>query len=423
MVRKLTAAAALAMLASCAPETQAPVKVRALVRSSNGAYEPQEVELKTVTNIVSLEGKVARLVGGASIRVDSNDPELQAATTEEAVGKALLKKEGRPVAASYITDAQGVLWPADFHTWNLVTTYYNFERAWDYFRTTTGVREEELPQTTAYYFAEFVQADLSADPQRDNAIFFSPTKSFLVLPFEEVQTAPLSINASILTHEYAHLVFNRRVYGGSALPQVIQAWSLAGGQSTPGLNVLKSMDEGLADFHAYVASCETRFGCNTRILATSFEGGPVDDRDLTNPRNCMTQELYQQLQVTNFTAFSGREYQVGTMIATALFKSAANQAERQVLARAVADAYSDTNVAKPGLAQLTRNYLGEQSNFTLGRAVRAIVQHLPAGAEPLRNKLCSQLATHLRIPIPELTGGLEDCPPSTNPNTCGTNTP
>jgi hypothetical protein len=423
MVRKLTAVAALAMLASCAPETQAPVKVRALVRSSNGAYEPQEVELKTVTNIVSLEGKVARLVGGASVRLDPNDPELQAATTEEAVGKALVKKEGRPVTASYITDAQGVLWPADFHTWNLVTTYYNFERAWDYFQITAGLREAELPQTTAYYFPEFVLADVSADPQLDNALFFAPTKSFLVLPFQEVQTAPLALNASILTHEYAHLVFNRRVYGGSALPQAILSWSLAGGQSTPGLNVLKSMDEGLADFHAYAASCESRFGCNTRILSSSFEGTTVDDRDLTNPRNCMTQELYQQLQVTNFAAFSGREYQVGTMIATALFKAAGNQAERQVLAKAVADAYSDTNVAKPGLAQLTRNTLADQSKFTLGVAVRAIVQHLPPGAFDLRNKLCTQLATHLLVPVSELSQGQDACPGSTNPSTCGTTTP
>jgi hypothetical protein len=423
MVRKLTAVAALAMLASCAPETQAPVKVRALVRSSNGAYEPQEVELKTVTNIVSLEGKVARLVGGASVRLDPNDPELQAATTEEAVGKALVKKEGRPVTASYITDAQGVLWPADFHTWNLVTTYYNFERAWDYFQITAGLREAELPQTTAYYFPEFVLADVSADPQLDNALFFAPTKSFLVLPFEQVQTAPLALNASILTHEYAHLVFNRRVYGGSALPQAILSWSLAGGQSTPGLNVLKSMDEGLADFHAYAASCESRFGCNTRILSSSFEGTTVDDRDLTNPRNCMTQELYQQLQLTNFSAFSGREYQVGTMIATALFKAAGSQAERQVLAKAVADAYSDTNVAKPGLAQLTRNNLADQSKFTLGVAVRAIVQHLPPGAFDLRNKLCTQLATHLLVPVSELSQGQDACPSSTNPSTCGSTTP
>ncbi|HEY0094700.1 MAG TPA: hypothetical protein VGB96_10260, partial [Archangium sp.] len=126
MVRKLTAAAALATLAaSCAPETQTPVKVRALVLSSDGRYEPQEVELKTVTDIVSLEGEVVRLLGGASVRLDSNDPELQAATTEEALERALIKDEGRSVTASYITDDKGVLWPADFHTWNLVTTYYN----------------------------------------------------------------------------------------------------------------------------------------------------------------------------------------------------------------------------------------------------------------------------------------------------------
>jgi len=423
MVRKLTATAALAMLASCAPETQTPVKVRALVRSSNGVYEPQQVELKTVTDIVSLEGKVVRLLGGASVRVDSNDPELQAATTEEAVGKALLKKEGRPVSASYITDEQGVLWPADFHTWNLVTTYYNFERAWDHFTVTAGVRPEELTQTTAYYFPEFVLTDVSDDPQRDNALFFSPTKSFLVLPFEQVQSAPLAINASILTHEYAHLVFNRRVYGGSALPQAIQAWSRTGGIPTPGLNVLKSLDEGLADFHAYVASCDSPYRCNTNILATSFDGKLAEDRDLTNPRNCMTPELAEQMRISNFNTFSGREYQVGTMLATALYKSIRTPADRQVLARAVADAYSDTNTAKAGFAQLTRDFVENQENFTLGRAVRAIVQHLPPGDVDLKNTVCTQLATTLRIPVAELAAGQDACPASTNPTSCGSTTP
>jgi hypothetical protein len=421
MVRKLTAAAALAMLASCAPETQTPVKVRALVRSSNGAYEPQQVELKTVTNIVSLEGKVVRLLGGASVRFDPNDPELQAATTEEAVGSALLKKEGRPVNASYITDEQGVLWPADFHTWNLVTTYYNFERAWDHFTVTAGVRQEELSPTTAYYFPEFVLADLSDKPQRDNALFFAPTKSFLVLPFEQVQSAPLAINASILTHEYAHLVFNRRVYGGSGLPEPIRAWSRTGGIPTQGLNVLKSLDEGLADFHAYVASCDSPYRCNTNILATSFEGRPAEDRDLTNPRNCMTPELHEQLRISNFNTFSGREYQVGTMIATALYKSIRTDADRKVLARAVADTYSDTDAAKPGFAQLTRAFVEDQDRFTLGRAVRAIVQHLPNG--DLKNTVCTQLASTLRISVPELAEGQDACPLSTNPISCGSINP
>ncbi|HEX8820381.1 MAG TPA: hypothetical protein VF794_10680 [Archangium sp.] len=417
MVRKLTAAAALATLAaSCAPETQTPVKVRALVLSSNGTYEPQEVELKTVKDIVTLEGQVVRLLGGANVRLDSNDPELQVATTEEALERALVKDEGRPVTASYITDAQGVLWPADFHTWNLVTTYYNLERAWDYFRTIAEVRAADLPQTKAYYFPDFVLADLDDKPQRDNALYFAPTSSFLVLPFDQVQSAPLAINASVLTHEYAHLVFNRLAYSGRTLPEAITTWSATGGIATPGLNVLKSLDEGLADFHAYVASCQSSFGCNTRVLATSFEGKPVDDRDLTNPRNCMTRDLRSQLTDTNFATFSGREYQVGTILATALFKASRTAADRQVLARAVTAAYSDTSVDKPGLAQRTREHLNDQSKFTLGLAMRTLVQHLPSGNIELKQAVCTQLATHLQIPIDELVGGKDDCPASTTVN-------
>ncbi len=419
MVRKLTAAAALATLAaSCAPETQTPVKVRALVRSTNGEYVPQEVELKTVTDIVSLEGQVVRLLGGASIRLDSNDPELQAATTEEALQTAIVKKEGRPVTASYIADKQGVLWPADFHTWNLVTTYYNFERAYDYFRNVAEVKGEELPQTTAYYFPDFVLADASDKPQRDNAIFFSPAKAFLVLPFEAIEKAPLAINASILAHEYAHLVFNRRAYGGSAVPEPIGAWTAMSPTPTPGLNVLKSLDEGLADFHAYGASCQSAFGCSTRVLETSFEGTTADDRDLSK-NWCMSKDLREQLLYSNFSTFSGREYQVGTILASALYKSARSPADRQVLLRAVAAAYSDTDPAKPGFAQLARKYLGDQPRFTLARAVRAIVQHIPPGNVDLKTTVCTNLSTHLQLPASELSGAEDgsttqaDCPIST----------
>jgi hypothetical protein len=421
MFRKLIATTALATLAlSCAPETQKPTKVRALVLSSNGEYVPTEVELKTITDIVSMEGQVVRLQGGAHIRMDSEDPELNAARTEEAFERALLKDAGRPVTASYITDAQGVLWPADFHTWNLVTTYYNLERAWEYFTTTADVEQQELPQTTAYYFPEFVLADSSDEPQVDNAIFFAPVKGFLVLPFETIEKAPMALNASILTHEYAHLVFNRRVYEGRGLPEPIQRWSLDG--STPGLNVLKSLDEGLADFHAYVASCQTSFGCNTRVLATSLEGRPVEDRDLSRTW-CMGPELDQQLRTAHFSAFSGREYQVGTLVASALYKAAAVSAgDRQVLARAVVAAYSDTTPDKPGLAQLAHMALDDQRKFTLARALRAIVQHIPRSDVTLKHRVCSAFATHLRVPVAELSGGTnagpDDCPESTTINNC-----
>jgi hypothetical protein len=263
-----------------------------------------------------------------------------------------------------------------------------------------------------YYFPEFVLADASEKPQRDNALFFAPTRSFMVLPFDTVQKAPLAINASILTHEYAHLVFNRRVYDGRGIPEAIAAWTIGGGSPTPGLNVIKSLDEGLADFHAYAASCRTSFGCSPRVLDTSFEGRPADDRDLSK-NWCMSKELRDLMLSGNFSVFSGREYQVGTILASALFKASTSEANRQVLARAVAAAYSDTNPVKYGFNQLARAALNKQEDFSLGRAARAIVQHIPAGNIDLKQAVCTRLATHLQIPISELSEGQDACPQST----------
>jgi len=413
MVRKLTAAAALATLTvSCAPPTQTPMKVRALVLSSNGEYAPTEVELKTITDIVAMEGTVLKVIGSAHIRMDSQDPEANAAQTDEAYLRAVLKDTGRRVTASYNADTAGVLWPADFHTWNLVTTYYNLERAWEYFTTIAEVKQADLPQTTAYYFPNFVIADESDEPVKDNALFFSPVKGFLVLPFETIQKAPMALNASILTHEYAHLVFNRRVYAGRGVPDPIRYWSLDG--NTPGLNVMKSLDEGLADFHAYVASCQTSYGCNPRVLSTSLEGDLEANRDLTK-NWCMSRELYTQLYGGNFNStFRGREYQVGTILASALYRASTTAADRQVLARAVVAAYSDSDPLKPGLAQLASASLDNQANFTLGKAARSIVRHIPRGNVTLKNAVCTNLATYLQIPIGELTGTDEDsCPEST----------
>ncbi len=412
MVRQLTAAALALVTVSCAPDTQKPTKVRALVLSSSGQYQPKEVELKTVTNIVTLEGDVVRMQGGATIRVDPNDPELQAATTEEAFKLALTKEAGRPVTANYLADEQGVLWPADFHTWNLVTTYYNLERAADYFKAVGGSTPADLAQATVYYFPEFTLLEADDKPQRDNALFFSPVKSFMVLPFETIQSAPLAINASVLTHEYAHLIFNRRVYGGRALPPPLTTW--AGSSFTPGLNVIKTLDEGLADFHAWAASCRSDFGCNPRLLFTSFGDQTVSERDLSKSW-CMSQELYNAFTTSSVSVSSGLEYKVGTILASALVKSSTTTANRDALSRAIIDAYTDTaNSATPGLAQLATANLNSQDSFTLAVAVKAIVRHIDPSNTDLRYAVCSNLANALQIPVSELTGNNDfDCPAST----------
>ncbi|MBZ4414184.1 hypothetical protein K8640_38775 [Myxococcus sp. XM-1-1-1] len=411
MLRTVIATTAvLGLAAGCAPDPSAPVKIRALVLSSNGQYIPEEVELKTVSDIVGLSGSVADLHGGARIVLDPNDPDLDRATTPEAFVNALLKDEGRDVTASYITQGD-VLWPADFHTWNMVTTYYNLERAFDYFREVTNipVADFKTPPRT-YYFPEFRTPATDKDPLRDNALYFSAMDSFFILPFDELQRAPLAINAGVTTHEYAHRVFNQKAYGGNPFPQALGTWSDGGGPS-PGANILKSMDEGLADLHAYGATCRSKNGCDTRFLSTSFEGqyGAVaDERDLARSDRCIDENLRDTLLSANLNQFENY-YRVGTILASALYQAGEATGQRDILLRSIVTAYNDESTTTPGILQLTRQYLSDQTKFTLAVAVTPIITHITDLR--LKEAVCNEVMDHLQIPRDLLVG-------TTNPNLC-----
>jgi hypothetical protein len=415
----ITATAALGLAAGCAPDTSAPIKVNALVLNSNGEYAPQEVELKTVTDIVSLNGSVADFRGGARIVYDSEDQDLVTATTPEAFVNALLKEKGDDVKASYI-EQNGVLWPADFHTWNMVSAYHGLEKAFEYFQTVGNIPAADFKKpVTTYYFPDFVLADVDDDPLRDNALYFSVMESFLVLPFDQLQRAPLAINAGIIAHEYSHRIFNLKVYGGAPFPAALSLWSAS--SPSMGANILKSFDEGLADYHAYGVTCRSIKGCDPKFFSTSFHDAPYDqiarDRDLSTTNRCMTEALRNQLTNQSLPEFSGKEYVVGTLLASALYQAGQGAGQREVLMRAVVAAYNDPNPQTPGLLQLSQQYLNDQSKFTLAVAAGAIITHV---TDPkLKEAVCNELMDHLQIPRDLLVGTSNPhlCPASSLPGT------
>ncbi|RKG80921.1 hypothetical protein D7W79_06755 [Corallococcus exercitus] len=414
----ITAAVGLTLATGCAPDSEAPVKVSVLSRSSNGQYVPTQVELTTIEDVVGLKGTVGDIQGGARIVIDVNDPGLQNAT-EATIADVLIKKSGHDVKASYITQkdektGEDVLWPADFHSWNMVTSYYNLERANEYFRTVANVKVVTFePTPTLYYFPEFIQAQVSKEPARDNALFYPVLQSFLVLPFDKIQRAPLPLNAAVMAHEYSHLVFNRLSYAGQSLPLALSTW---GSQSpSQGANVLKAFDEGLADYHAYGATCRSPSGCDPRFMAPSFDGGPyagvTDARDLSNGNRCMSALLYARVQQQDLDTFSadGAEYQVGTILATALYQAGRSTGQEAQLQRDIVSAYYDTDPAKPGIYQYTQMVLGDQSLFTLAVPARAIISHITD--LELRKAVCNEFLDHLQLPREDLIGA-NLCPAS-----------
>ncbi|SEU18204.1 hypothetical protein [Stigmatella erecta] len=404
MLRKAIVAT-LALSAACAPDSQAPVKVQALVLNSNGAYAPREVELTTISDIVKMEGVVAKMIGGARIRSDSQDPQVQNAQTPEAYAKAIIKGDGRDVTASYITQ-DGVLWPADFHTWNLVTAYYNFERAYDYFNKVANIPAADLGEpATVYYFPEFTLVDTSPDALKDNALYFSPVQAFMVLPFDTLQKAPLALNAGVMSHEYAHRIFNQKVYAGSPFPYQIAVWGQS--PSSPGANLIKSLDEGLADYHGFGTTCDSPVGCDTRFFRTSFDDRLSDSRDLAKADRCMDTVLLNDLNTLNVGAFD--PYKLGSIIASALYQAGQSTGQHKTLQRALVAAYSDETSGNPGLAQLSRIAQNDQLIFNRTSVSAVLVNHITD--TPLKTAVCNELIDHLQIPAAELVGPGLPCPP------------
>jgi len=363
---------------ACAPSTAAPVDTMALVLGSNGSYAPQRVQLQTIDSLVAVRGSVATLRGGASIRVDSADPLLQTNNgnlSEEQLEKVFVKNAGLEPRGSFV-QSNGVFWPGDFHTWNMVTAYYNLEQSFLYFQA-MGVAGEKIANAKVYYFPEFILADTSTQPLKDNALFFSPIQAFAVLPFNQQQKVPLAMNSGVITHEYAHLVFNRLVYGGRGLPPAFLAWGNFG--VTPQINTLKSFEEGLADYHAHGATCASAFGCNSRFLSASLSETETDARDFAQGARCVTASLQGALLNSSVGTFSGQglEYRIGTAIAASLHLAAGgNSSTREIIQAAVLASYSDEDPLNPGIAQLISNSLSQPENFTMAAVANIILSHI-----------------------------------------------
>jgi hypothetical protein len=389
---------ALIVLSGCAPAPSSPVAVMSMVLSSSGNYEPRQVELKTLDRLVALDGAIATLRGGANVLIDSNDPQLATSGTnlnEKQLKEIFVKNDGLEPRASFV-ESGGVFWPADFHSWNMVTSYYNFEQAFTYFQS-QGIAAEALGDPTVYYFPTFVMADVDPNPLEDNALFFPPIQGFAILPFKTLQKVPLAMNSGVVAHEYSHWVFNQLAYGGRAFPDPFTRW--IGLNATPELNLLKSLDEGLADYHAHGTTCQSPFGCNSRFIGASVSDAAADGRDFTKGTWCMSEGLRTALSTMSVVSFSGQglEYAVGTIIASALHHAAAGNAQkREVLQRAILASYSDNTPSTPGIAQLISNNLTQPDRFTFPAVVNTFLLHI--GDVDLRRDACTQFLDRLQLP-------------------------
>lgn len=387
-----------AALLACAPNPPAPVKVMALAPNESGAYATVQVELKTVANFANLKGSVAELMGGNRVVVDANDP-LQnlnggiANMTDEQRYEVIVKDKGADVRGNFIEQG-GVMWPADFHTWNMVSAYYNFERSYDYFLGVyDGVEPTELQKMRVMYWA-YARIGTS-EPSTDNALYLSFIKSFVIVPFAQQKLVPLAMNIGVIGHEVAHKSFNFKVMADQGIHPVLTTWS------TSSFNLLKSLDEGLADFHGFGVTCLEPAGCRSNFLAASLSDDTlVHMRDVARTDACMDENLRSSFfNSTPDQWVRGTDmYKVGNLIAASLYQAGNRRSGDQgvqQLQKALIKAYDDESPQTPGLRQLLNSNLNTQQNWNLESVTNVIIAHV---TDPeLKKLLCNEFSTRLQL--------------------------
>jgi hypothetical protein len=400
----------LLVCAACAPNPKAPANVMALVPTVKGDFSPFETQLTTVSDVVALKGSVLQMKGGARVRIDPSDPALVAAMSDDQIKTALLKDQGSDVHVNYV-DKSGVLWPADFHSWMMVTTYLNFERANAYYTAIfDGKPTDDLLNTTVDYWASFTDVGSGADkPAQDNALYFSPVKSFLILPFDDqsgpgcdkssagcsaFDLIPLPMNPGVIGHEYGHWVFSHRVYSNAAVPAPLSSWTLEP------FNLLKSIDEGFADYHGFGVTCLTSAGCRY-FLPWSIDSTSdvIAQRDFTDPSDskCMTPTLrtaLTQLDANQFLAQS-LQYQTGTLFTVSMYQAGEKLGKRDLMQKALVASYDDDSASTPGLKQLIDQNLNTPANFIPETVVDTIAAHITDPA--LLKEFCGEAANRLQL--------------------------
>lgn len=203
------------------------------------SYSFQNVELKTLDNVQTLEGEATELRGGASMTIDYK------------TGYLKWHNVGHSVAFSAIEGEGGVLVPEDYHSLAMASTYYNFELSMLFFLE-LGLSEDMLDRLTTYYWADitFIQQSGEKINETDNAFFINipgDMRAFFIMPFASFQWIPMPLNSGIITHEYTHMIFDR------LFPET--STNLA----DSGANFLLAINEGTADYMAVARTGDPDF--------------------------------------------------------------------------------------------------------------------------------------------------------------------
>lgn len=249
----LVAGAAL-VLGACAADLASPFAAVAVTYDpARHQYKLAQVTVTTLTSLRQLSGGAGQVRAGGSVKV------LSAGVVAKGATVAALRTQFIQTGPQDVNLAWSVLndivYPEDFDSLELLSAYYNLERARKKFAD-RGL--PNLPVQPIVAHAQLVD-ERGLSPLRAGELYYEPLATFY-FPVTATRDGqlPLVFNLGAVGHALGHEAVSQLVWGGTPLPapelgpQHDPAWNSA-------RHVARSLAEGIADYLGVDVSQDPRW--------------------------------------------------------------------------------------------------------------------------------------------------------------------
>ena len=295
-----------------------PVKVQVVTYSEScQCYKNEVVTIETLTDINHVKGTS----GGLYYNFNYSSYDFK------------LAYESAKSVDAYFEVIDGVYYPTDFTSSELISAYYHFEQVVKFF-SEAGVSIPDLSELKIFF--EPTQTGAYGYEKKDNASFVyvalndktTKYKFFMLYPFNTFQDIPIPMNLGVIAHEFSHYVLNQYLY--NTLPKDLY-------------KTLDGLDEGLADLFASLITGDSNFYVWTNPeakLRRSVQEARTFEKvsELTNKlqTKVTASESIEDEELNKILKTLSNPYTVGNIIASNLWNTV-DAVERPLLAKAIID--------------------------------------------------------------------------------------
>ncbi len=363
MMGRRAAVAAVALLAgACAGDLTSPFAAVAVTYDAGKhQYKLAQVPVTTMTgSLRHLQGSAGTVRAGGTVRV-VEAALAQKGATVDVLRAQFITAQPQEVNLSWSV-LNDIVYPEDFASLELLSGYYNLEKARSKFQSEFGLAT--LPAMPIVAHATVLD-DRGLSPLGPGELYYPPLATFYFpVPTSADVQLPLVFNPGAVAHALGHEAVAQLVWGGApvAAPETGPAkdpqWNRA-------RHVARSMTEGLADYLGVATTGDPRWFDHSEQQRAAQSALDVI--------RCSTPDMLQALPVDDDLA-PYNPFPLGTVLAAALWEASQGSVP-QVIAKGVLAALPD----------IAARVSSDASQLNLALVLDALVK---AAAPEQQNELC-----------------------------------